>query len=93
VKKADDEGKVKLAFAKASFDKGFTRQTKCPVSGKPIKAEHSVEYKDKKVYFCCPNCPAAFEKDPEKFLDKLPQFKKGDGKKGEGDKPKAEKDV
>ena len=79
--KADDDGKLKVLFAKGAFDKGFTRQTKCPVSGKPIKAEHVVEYKDKKVYFCCPNCPAAFEKDPEKFVAKLPQFKKGGDKK------------
>lgn len=85
VKKADDEGKVKFAFANASFDKGFTRQTKCPVSGKPINPEHFVELRGKKVYFCCPNCPAAFKKDPEKFMDKLPQFKKG-----EGDKAKTE---
>ena len=62
-----DEEKLKMLFAECAFDKGFTRQTKCPVSGKPIDPEHSVEYKGKKVYFCCPNCPAAFEKDPEKF--------------------------
>jgi YHS domain-containing protein len=86
VKKADDEGKVKLAFAKASFDKGFTRQTKCPVSGKPIDPEHFVDFKGKKVYFCCPNCPAAFEKDPEKFVAKLPQFAKSEGKKSKATK-------
>jgi YHS domain-containing protein len=81
VKKADDEGKAKIVFAKASFDKGFTRQTKCPVSGKPIKAEQVVEYKGKKVYFCCEHCPEAFNKDPEKFVAKLPQFAKSEGKK------------
>jgi YHS domain-containing protein len=79
--KASDEEKLKLLFAAKDFDKGFTRQTKCPVSGKPIKPEHSVEYKGKKVYFCCPNCPAAFEKDPEKFVDKLPQLKEKPAKK------------
>jgi YHS domain-containing protein len=79
--KASDEDKLKMLFSKAAFDKGFTRQTNCPVSGKPIDPAHSVEYKGKKVYFCCPNCPAAFEKDPEKYLDKLPQFKKAEGKK------------
>jgi YHS domain-containing protein len=78
--KADDDGKVKLAFAKANFDKGFTRQTKCPVSGKPINPEHHVDYKGKKVYFCCPNCPGAFEKDPAKFEAKLPQFTKANAK-------------
>ena len=86
VKKADDEGKVKIVFAKASFDKGFTRQTKCPVSGKPSDPEHFVEFKGKKVYFCCPNCPAAFEKEPEKFMAKLPQFANSEGKKSNATK-------
>lgn len=69
---ADDEGKLTLVFGE--LEKGFTRQTKCPLSGKPINPEHSVEYEGKKVYFCCPNCPGAFEADPAKFRDKLPQF-------------------
>jgi YHS domain-containing protein len=79
--KASDEEKLKMAFAGKDFNQGFTRQTKCPVSGKPINPEHSVEYKGKKVYFCCPNCPAAFEKNPEKYVDKLPQLKEKPAKK------------
>jgi YHS domain-containing protein len=78
--KASDEEKLKLLFAAKDFNQGFTRQTTCPVSGKPINPEHSVEYKGKKVYFCCPNCPDAFKKDPESFMDKLPQFKEKGGK-------------
>lgn len=78
---ANDEAKLKLLFANANFEKGFTRQTKCPVSGKPIDPEHFVDFKGKKVYFCCPNCPAAFKADPEKFMAKLPQFSKSEGKK------------
>lgn len=73
---ADEEGKFKVVFA--NLDKGFTNQTKCPISGKPINPTASVEYEGEKVYFCCPNCPAAFEKDPKKFMDKLPQFAKKD---------------
>jgi YHS domain-containing protein len=72
--KADDDGKLKLVFA--DLEKGFTRQTKCPVSGKPINPEATVEYEGKKVYFCCPGCPPAFEANPEKFVAKLPQFAK-----------------
>jgi YHS domain-containing protein len=75
-KAADDDEKLKLVFA--NLEKGFTRQVTCPVSGQPIKAEHTAEYDGKKVYFCCPNCPKAFEADPKKFLEKLPQFKKAD---------------
>jgi YHS domain-containing protein len=73
---ADDDGKLKLVFSNAALKKGFTHQTTCPVSGKEIDASHSVEYKGEKVYFCCPNCPKAFEGDPEKFVAKLPQFNK-----------------
>ena len=69
---ADDEGKLKIMFG--DLDKGFTYQVKCPVSGKPINPQESVEYHGKKVYFCCPNCPAAFKANPEKFVAKLPQF-------------------
>ncbi|MGD0077761.1 MAG: YHS domain-containing protein [Sedimentisphaerales bacterium] len=51
-----------------------TQQTTCPVSGKPINKEYSTQYKGKTVYFCCPNCKPAFEKNPEKYVGKLPQF-------------------
>lgn len=64
----------KLALATGKADKAFTLQTACPVSGKPINAEVSVTHEGKKVYFCCPGCPGAFEKEPAKFLEKLPQF-------------------
>jgi YHS domain-containing protein len=83
-KEADDDAKLKMLFSSAAMKRGFTHQTMCPVSGKPIDPEHSVEYKGQKVYFCCPNCPAAFEKEPEKYVAKLPQFaKSGKEKKTE----------
>jgi YHS domain-containing protein len=50
-------------------------QTLCPVMGNPINKDVFVEYKGKKVYFCCPGCDEKFTADPEKYLDKLPQFK------------------
>lgn len=67
--KSDD--KVALVFA--DVKKGFTTQTTCPVSGKPINPKQSVKFEGKKVYFCCGGCPEAFEKDPAKFSDKLPK--------------------
>ena len=73
---ASDDDKLKVLFA--TLDKGFTRQVKCPVSGKPINPEAKVEYEGKQVYFCCSGCPKAFEADPKKFLDKLPQFAKAE---------------
>ena len=50
-------------------------QTTCPVMDKAINKNMFTEYKGKKVYFCCPGCKEKFEKDPEKYIAKLPQFK------------------
>jgi YHS domain-containing protein len=50
-------------------------QKTCPVMGGAVNKNASTEYKGKKVYFCCPGCKPAFEKNPEKYLVKLPQFK------------------
>ncbi|MDH7599723.1 MAG: YHS domain-containing protein [Sedimentisphaerales bacterium] len=50
-------------------------QTDCPVMGGPIDRNIFVEYQCKKVYFCCEACKEAFNKEPEKYLAKLPQFK------------------
>lgn len=49
-------------------------QTICPVMGNPINKDVFVEYKGKKVYFCCPECKGKFEAEPEKYIAKLPQF-------------------
>ena len=53
-----------------------TEQKICPVMEGPINKELYTEYKGKKVYFCCPGCKDKFEKEPEKYLSKLPQFNK-----------------
>ena len=50
-------------------------QTTCPVMGSPINKALFVEYKGKKVYFCCPGCEDKFNAEPEKYVAKLPQFK------------------
>jgi len=47
-----------------------TKDTKCPVSGKAAGADHAVDFGGGKVYFCCDNCPKAFEKDKAKFTAK-----------------------
>ncbi|RLS34346.1 MAG: YHS domain-containing protein [Planctomycetota bacterium] len=43
---------------------------KCVVSGGPAKEDKTVDYKGGKVYFCCENCPKAFEKDVKKYATK-----------------------
>jgi Cu+-exporting ATPase len=48
-------------------------RTKCPVSGHEfvVKADSPhAEYNGKTYYFCCPDCPKAFEANPEKFAAK-----------------------
>jgi len=49
-------------------------QPMCPVMDSPIDPSVYVEYKGKRVYFCCLGCDAKFLADPERYLDKLPQF-------------------
>jgi YHS domain-containing protein len=50
-------------------------QTICPVMKGAINKNLFTEYKGKKVYFCCAGCKEKFEKEPEKYIAKLPQFK------------------
>lgn len=51
-------------------------QAICPVMGGAINKDIFTEYQGKKVYFCCAECKGKFEKEPEKYLAKLPQFQK-----------------
>ena len=51
-------------------------QTTCPIMNMAIDKNVFVEYKGKKVYFCCPGCEDKFNAEPEKYLAKLPQFNK-----------------
>jgi YHS domain-containing protein len=50
-------------------------QTICPVMKGAINKNLFTEYNGKKVYFCCAGCKEKFEKEPEKYIAKLPQFK------------------
>jgi YHS domain-containing protein len=62
-----------FALALQAEDKEKAYEAKCPVSGKPIVKDVSVDYKGAKVYFCCPGCPGAFEKDTAKYAAKANQ--------------------
>lgn len=47
----------------------------CPVSGEKLGemgAPVSIDYQGKKVSFCCDSCIAKFQKEPAKYLAKLP---------------------
>ncbi len=60
----------------------------CPVMHGTVNPDLFVEYKGKKVYFCCPGCSDTFNANPEKYIASLPQFTAGAGdgnEKEEGD--------
>jgi Cu(I)/Ag(I) efflux system membrane fusion protein len=46
-------------------------QTLCPVMGNEIDREVFLDYRGKRIYFCCPPCIARFKNDPEKYLRKM----------------------
>ena len=56
-------GAVLAADAKA--------QTVCPVLGGNIDKKVYMDYKGKRIYFCCQGCDAEFRKNPEKYLKKI----------------------
>ena len=65
------------AAATAAADANTAIEQKiCPVEGGPINKSLFTVYKGKKVYFCCVGCKPEFEKNPEKYVGKLPQFSK-----------------
>lgn len=52
-----------------------SQQTLCPVSGDPIDAKVSTDYKGRRVYFCCAMCIKDFQADPAKYLPLLSRTK------------------
>jgi len=70
-----EEPKPKAMTMPAKKIVAVAEQTNCPIMNMAIDKKVFVEYKGKKVYFCCPGCEDKFEAEPEKFLAKLPQFK------------------
>jgi YHS domain-containing protein len=52
-----------LAWAKA--------QEVCPVMGGKINKDIYLDYQGLRIYFCCPACKELFQKDPEKYLQKM----------------------
>ncbi len=60
------KSKEKAEGEKASVD---TTVIKCPVSGRPVRMDLSAEYKDNKIYFCCPGCVEKFKSDSKPFAE------------------------
>lgn len=49
----------------------YSYQTRCPVSGRRIDRQVSLEVPGGKIYFCCKGCPARFKQNPERYLKNL----------------------
>ncbi|MBP7049498.1 MAG: efflux RND transporter periplasmic adaptor subunit [Phycisphaerae bacterium] len=65
-----------VAGLSSALSAGIEQKT-CPVmEGNPIDPNIFVEYKGKRLYFCCRGCDKKFLADPEKYVAKLPQFQK-----------------
>jgi YHS domain-containing protein len=75
-KKKTEPVSVSSSGAEAKIVSAALEQKTCPVTGDPIDKNVFVEYQGKKVYFCCSDCKGEFEKNPEKYIGKLPQFAK-----------------
>ncbi len=56
-------------------DRPAPLNTTCPVMvGEPVDPEMVVEYRGKRVWFCCSKCRIKFERNPAAYLVNLPQF-------------------
>ena len=70
-------GGVMVAAAEKAADKPASTQPtpvnkKCPVSGEDVDLKvKTVQYKGKTVGFCCDDCIDLFNKNPDKYADKI----------------------
>ena len=62
-----------LLFFAAGFASAAD-QTICPVMGAPINEKLYADYKGERVYFCCMACPPQFEKNAEKYINKMKEM-------------------
>ena len=64
-------------YVKKLTDEGVTLQntpkpqTMCPVMNAKIDKKLFVDHQNKRVYFCCSHCIKEFNKNPQKYIDKL----------------------
>lgn len=50
-------------------DDGELAQKTCPVMGLAIDRDIYVDHEGTRVYFCCADCLAQFEENPEKYME------------------------
>lgn len=62
---------ILILLAASSFISAAPVNTTCIMSGKPVKQGVTSEYKGRTVGFCCTNCKARFDSNPDKFGKKI----------------------
>ncbi|MBV6501629.1 MAG: hypothetical protein CJBNEKGG_04147 [Prosthecobacter sp.] len=60
-----------ILLAASSLAAAAPVNSTCIMSGKPVKEGVTSEYKGKTVGFCCTNCKARFDSNPDKFGKKI----------------------
>jgi len=74
ISKSEKEGVV--------FEDAPIVQEVCPLTGQPIDKNLHSDYKGDRVYFCCGNCKAEFDKNPDKYNDTVRNVLKKDKSEG-----------
>lgn len=60
-----------MAFSAPDTAVTVKSQTTCPIMGEKVSRKLFVDYQGERIYFCCKGCPAAFNKDPGKYMQKF----------------------
>ncbi len=63
------------ARAAAKTAASAVANSKCPVSGDPVKNEQVVEHEGLRLAFCCAKCKATFTADPARFAAQIAAIK------------------
>ena len=63
---------ARYLFAEAPASQPVAVNKKCPISGEDVNPKaKTVVYKDQTVGFCCDDCVTLFNKNPDKYADKI----------------------
>jgi YHS domain-containing protein len=60
-----------VSVANAETAREATAQKLCPIMGGEVDKSVYVDYRGKRVYFCCPGCKETFLKEPAKYIEQM----------------------
>ena len=64
-------GPVASSTTQPSTKPAVAENKHCPISGDAVDPTVTVVYKGKTYAFCCADCVKTFNKDPQKYIDKM----------------------